>query len=214
MVQAGIQEMAENAVDSAHFRYVHNTAEVPEIEKYESVGHTAPSWSRARSSPRPAAWSTAASTSIADGPGVEHRPLQRHHRHAAGDAPRPRSTPTPPQTRFNFYVRSLGDEKTNSIVGEAFAAEVDKQFEEDMPIWEHKAHLVRPALADNDGPFMKFRKWYAQFYVGAGERRPHRLPAAVLAREDRRDPRQGHRQRQARQRRRRDRVEVAPPAPL
>ena len=34
-----------------------------------------------------------------------------------------------------------------------------------MPIWEHKAHLVRPALADNDGPFMKFRKWYAQFYA-------------------------------------------------
>ena len=34
-----------------------------------------------------------------------------------------------------------------------------------MPIWEHKAHLVRPALADTDGPFMKYRKWYAQFYV-------------------------------------------------
>ena len=34
-----------------------------------------------------------------------------------------------------------------------------------MPIWEHKAHLVRPALADTDGPFMKFRKWYAQFYA-------------------------------------------------
>jgi hypothetical protein len=38
---------------------------------------------------------------------------------------------------------------------------------EDMPIWEHKAHLVRPALADTDGPFMKFRKWYSQFYVDA-----------------------------------------------
>ena len=24
---------------------------------------------------------------------------------------------------------------------------------------------MRPALADNDGPFMKFRKWYAQFYA-------------------------------------------------
>jgi hypothetical protein len=43
--------------------------------------------------------------------------------------------------------------------------EVDKQFLEDKPIWEHKAHLVRPALADNDGPFMKFRKWAAQFYA-------------------------------------------------
>ena len=28
--------MAENGVDSAHFRYVHNTAEVPEMESYET----------------------------------------------------------------------------------------------------------------------------------------------------------------------------------
>ena len=32
-------------------------------------------------------------------------------------------------------------------------------------IWENKAHLVRPALAPGDGPFMKFRKWASQFYV-------------------------------------------------
>src|SRR5699024_7575683 len=62
------------------------------------------------------------------------------------------------ETRFNFYVRSLGDAATDSTVGEAFAAEVDRQFLEDVPIWEHKAHVVRPALADTDGPFMKFRR--------------------------------------------------------
>jgi hypothetical protein len=69
------------------------------------------------------------------------------------------------ETRFDFYVRDLGDEATNSTVGHAFAQEVDRQFAEDTPIWEHKAHLVRPALADTDGPFMKFRKWYSQFYA-------------------------------------------------
>jgi hypothetical protein len=57
-------------------------------------------------------------------------------------------------------------------VGRAFVAEVDKQVREDRPIWEHKAHLVRPALADNDGPFMKFRRWAAQFYAeGVGDER-------------------------------------------
>jgi hypothetical protein len=57
-------------------------------------------------------------------------------------------------------------------VGRAFVAEVDKQVKEDRPIWEHKAHLVRPALADNDGPFMKFRRWAAQFYAeGVGDER-------------------------------------------
>ena len=68
-------------------------------------------------------------------------------------------------TRFNFRFKTMGDEETTRNVGRAFVREVDKQFLEDKPIWEHKAHLVRPALADNDGPFMKFRKWAAQFYA-------------------------------------------------
>jgi hypothetical protein len=57
-------------------------------------------------------------------------------------------------------------------VGRAFVKEVCKQFEEDRPIWEHKAHIVRPALADTDPPYMKFRKWYSQFYANgtSGER--------------------------------------------
>ena len=67
--------------------------------------------------------------------------------------------------RFNFRFKTMGDEATTANVGKAFVAEVAKQMEEDRPIWEHKAHLVRPALADNDGPFMKFRKWMAQFYA-------------------------------------------------
>ena len=67
--------------------------------------------------------------------------------------------------RFNFAVKSLGDEAANQGVGKAFVAEVDKQVREDMPIWAHKAHLVRPALIDNDGPFMKYRRWVAQFYA-------------------------------------------------
>ena len=44
-------------------------------------------------------------------------------------------------------------------VGQAFVREVDKQFLEDKPIWEHKAHLVRPGPRRQRRPFMKFRKW-------------------------------------------------------
>ena len=99
------------------------------------------------------------------------------------------------EARFDFYVRNLGDAATNSTVGRAFVAEVDKQFDEDTPIWEHKAHLVRPALADTDGPFMKFRKWYAQFYDGCRcpTTRACSCSRPRLAREDGRDAGQGQR---------------------
>ena len=80
-------------------------------------------------------------------------------------------------------------------MGKAFANEVHKQVLEDKPIWEHKAHLVRPALADTDGPFMKFRKWCAQFYAEAvGRRRAARCsrrrggPTEPKKRRERRRP--------------------------
>ena len=66
---------------------------------------------------------------------------------------------------FTFTARKIGDDALNSTVGEAFANEVIKQLIEDQPVWENKAHFVRPALADTDGPVMKFRKWASQFYA-------------------------------------------------
>ena len=69
------------------------------------------------------------------------------------------------ETVRSFLGRRSGVSAAQDELDAATAkAIVDKQFVEDMPIWEHKAHLVRPALADTDGPFMKFRKWYSQFY--------------------------------------------------
>ena len=53
-VDAPWQEMAENGVDSAHFRFVHNTAEVPVMESYET-GFPGRRCDPARSSSRPAA---------------------------------------------------------------------------------------------------------------------------------------------------------------
>ncbi len=39
-------------------------------------------------------------------------------------------------------------------------------LEGDIPIWSHKFHLRNPVLCDGDGPIMRFRKYFAQFYVG------------------------------------------------
>ena len=163
VVQAGIQEMAENSVDSAHFRYVHNVAEVPVIERYEPEGHRAVMES-SQKFPTPRGVVDGRIDATANGPGVSVVRFSGIIDTLLMTASTPIDANTT-ETRFNFYVRNLGDEGINSSVGDAFAAEVDKQFAEDMPIWEHKAHLTRPALADNDGPFMKFRKWYAQFYA-------------------------------------------------
>lgn len=61
VVPAGIQEMGENGVDSAHFRYVHNVADVPVITRYEPQGHISIMES-SQKFPTPEAWSKVRST--------------------------------------------------------------------------------------------------------------------------------------------------------
>lgn len=162
-VEAAWQEMAENAVDSAHFRFVHNTATVPEIESYESgFPHSEMRSSQKFRTPRGVVEARIDSQQF--GPGValvNFGGIVDTINYAC-------TTPIEADRcviRFNFLFKTMGDEKTTRSVGQAFVSEVDKQVREDKPIWEHKAHLVRPALADADGPFMKFRKWAAQFYA-------------------------------------------------
>jgi nitrite reductase/ring-hydroxylating ferredoxin subunit len=51
-----------------------------------------------------------------------------------------------------------------SIVAmEIFAHDVRR----DIPIWEHKIHQGRPALARGDGPIGEYRRWCRQFYGAA-----------------------------------------------
>lgn len=37
-------------------------------------------------------------------------------------------------------------------------------YADDIPIWENKVFRDKPALSDADGPFARYRKWFAQFY--------------------------------------------------
>jgi nitrite reductase/ring-hydroxylating ferredoxin subunit len=162
-VDAAWQELAENGVDSAHFRFVHNTDIVPTLDSYETEGVVA-SMRSTQKFPTPRGVVDGRIDADTHGPGFGivrfsgivdtvnlgcNTPITADRCHL----------------RFNFTVRKLGDAAATSSVGAAFIEEVSRQVQEDIPIWENKAYLPKPALADTDGPFMKFRKWAAQFYA-------------------------------------------------
>jgi Phenylpropionate dioxygenase and related ring-hydroxylating dioxygenases, large terminal subunit len=157
------QEMAENGVDPAHFRYVHGTDDVAEMESYEQDGPFSTMLSK-QSYVTPRGITYGRIDVYNYGPGMAKvwfsgivdainvaatTPIDEEHT----------------QVRFSFTVRKLDDEKMTSTVAGAFVAEINKQIQEDTPIWEHKIFLPVPALADTDGPILKFRKWYSQFYA-------------------------------------------------
>jgi phenylpropionate dioxygenase-like ring-hydroxylating dioxygenase large terminal subunit len=165
------QEMSENGVDPAHFRYVHGTDDVAEMESYDTEGPCSVMLSK---------------QSYVTPRGVTHGRIDVWN-HGPGfsriwfsgivDALNIATT-TPidddhTQIRFNFTVRKFDDERMTSTVADAFVKEINKQVQEDTPIWEHKRFLPVPALADTDGPIIKFRKWYSQFYA-----EPYEVPVA------------------------------------
>ena len=93
VVDAPWQEMAENGVDSAHFRYVHNTAEVPEMESYET-GFPGAQMRSSQKFPTPRGVMEGRIDTEQVGPGHGDRALQRHRRHDEhgrhhADPPRP-----------------------------------------------------------------------------------------------------------------------------
>lgn len=157
------QDLAENGVDSAHFRYVHHTEEVPELVGYETEGPMAHMRSVQKfPTPRGVVDGHIDADSFGPGFSVIHfggivdtvlmgcnTPISANECHM----------------RFTFTVRKLGDAAIDSTVGKAFVDEIHKQVQEDGPIWANKAYIPRPALADTDGPFTKFRKWASQFYA-------------------------------------------------
>lgn len=155
------QEMAENQVDAAHFQYLHGTTHMPVTTVVSKEGHHLRTQS------------TAGMTT--PGGGVEG--LIDVNAYGFGFTTTrftgivetllvSSTLPVEPdltEIRFAFTVRDIGKGITGGV-GKAFMAEVSRQLEQDIPIWENKIFLHPPVLCDGDGPIGPFRQWAKQFY--------------------------------------------------
>ena len=157
------QEMSENGADPAHFQFVHGTDTVAEMEEYNTDGPCSVMLSK-QSYVTPRGVTEGRIDVYNYGPGFSKVWFSGivDAINIATTTPIDENTT---QVRFNFIVRKFDDEKLTSTVADAFVKEINKQVQEDRPIWEHKSFLPSPALADTDGPILKFRKWYSQFYA-------------------------------------------------
>ena len=156
-------EMAENAADVAHFKYVHGTDEFPTDWDIKVDGPMRSGFVEAPMR-TPKGVVPGKIENFNRGPGEAWTrfsgiadtfllssltPLARDKVHV----------------RFSFWQKKVDAETFKSGVSKAFIQEVIKQFEEDKPIWDNKIHLKTIRLCDGDGPIMDLRKWYSQFFV-------------------------------------------------
>jgi hypothetical protein len=158
--------MAENAVDSAHFKYVHGTLTQP-LTEAEIKGHILHVTSHMKlGTPRGEMDGVIESISHGFGfatvrfKGIVETLLVTSVTPVDGEYV---------EVRFAFSVKKLGSESATSGVGAALIADIEKQMREDIPIWENKVYQPRPALCDGDGPIGLFRRWTQQFYSSKKE---------------------------------------------
>ena len=160
------QEMAENQVDAAHFQFLHGSTKMPETNcerrgpeliTRSTTGMSTPA-GPVDGSLEVHAWGFGFTTTRFNGI-VETllmssaSPIDADHVHL----------------RFAFMVRKIGKGITGGV-GKAFMAEVSRQLEQDIPVWENKIYIDPPVLCDGDGPIGIFRLWSRQFYPSADAR--------------------------------------------
>jgi len=151
-------EILENVFDTAHLRYVHGSASVPE------VGHVEESPGRIEFEVRGAEGDTDSDLDITLwGLGVQ----RLHYKLQLPVFELDTLVPVDEETVYaktRLYMKDLGDPATNEAIATEIAQELDRQVQADNVIFEHKRHVADPILCDGDGPIPTFRRFAQQFY--------------------------------------------------
>jgi phenylpropionate dioxygenase-like ring-hydroxylating dioxygenase large terminal subunit len=153
------QEILENSVDIAHFRYVHGIEGFGAVEMVEDG----------------AMFRADASVTFNTSRGPVEGAVQSELWGLGLDVVRPRAliqavgllTLTPVDegvvdARYSFLLPHEDGEVTNA--GHSLAREFQRQIQQDIQIWEHKTYHEQPRLAAGEAAIMDFRRWAEQFY--------------------------------------------------
>jgi phenylpropionate dioxygenase-like ring-hydroxylating dioxygenase large terminal subunit len=166
-VFVALQNMAENAVDVAHFRYVHGTATFPTSEmiwdgyKRVSIIDAGLDTPKGRREGRITASQFGPGQSATRFTGIAETLLIAMVTPVEKDEVR---------VRFCFTQPKTQKDGLSAMAAKGFIHEVCRQLDQDKVIWDRQHYLDRPVICDGDGPILQFRKWYAQFYAEwAGE---------------------------------------------
>jgi nitrite reductase/ring-hydroxylating ferredoxin subunit len=155
------QELAENAVDMAHFKSIHGMSKIGEIGQIDIDGplrrvHSAQSFQSSRGEFE----GSIESTSYGPGIGVVRFELMSVVTLVSAATALEDGLMEVRQTLYH-----APDDEIGAKIGQAFGAEVERQFGQDIPIWEHKRYQPSPALAPSERPVTEFRRWASQFYA-------------------------------------------------
>lgn len=166
------QEIGENGVDVAHFRYVHQMLEVPSgVSSYE--GHIRRSEAHGERMVTNAEGKEVKINSdvytVQNGAGQKTTHLHGLFTLALQVLATPIEADDV-ELRFHFaYPKVEKGSLEERLIHEQIEGTCGKGGAEgDIPIWTHKIHLAQPFLCDGDGPILRYRRYFEQFYADEG----------------------------------------------
>ena len=161
-VWGSLQNMAENGVDFAHFKFIHGTASMPDSEltwgEWDRCGIV-----RAKmGTPRGMVDGTITSNSMGPGQawvrftGICETLLVACIVPVEADLLQVRYCYTQPKAQAEGPMAGLA---------RAMIRDVNKQLDQDKVVWDRMRFEPDPVICDGDGPIPHFRKFYQRFYA-------------------------------------------------
>jgi 3-ketosteroid 9alpha-monooxygenase subunit A len=161
------QEVMENAVDTAHLRFLHGYPVVPPVEVvYDGINQRtdvangyicANTWGPGSIGTVTFTEQGVSATLFSYSQPISREVTQMNMSFRHQDYPE--------GSREHKIALKLIDHMVGEAEGETSAG-----FESvDMIIWNNKKYRQKPLLCDGDGPILQFRKWFRQFYVASPE---------------------------------------------
>ena len=178
-IESHIQETGENAVDIAHFVYVHSARTMPKADI--TLDGCRRVTEMVSLSPKIGEDGTIDLSKTEDshlisrnwGPGMSCQTFDRAFKTVMMGTMTP-VTNNKLILRFAFTKpRNLSEQFT--VLTDGLVAETVRQVGHDIEIWKHKLYRDDPILCDGDGPVAKYRQWFRQFYDEGAEDAPIRL---------------------------------------
>lgn len=162
IVYGPVQNMAENGVDSAHFKYIHGTHSFPDYDiQFEGHERTA-SVEAKMMTPRGEVdgkisyGTTGAGQAWTKFEGISETLM------VAGITPIDQDRT---HIRFAFTQPKSEAEGPSANLARALRKEICKQLDQDKVVWDRQRYTTKPSICDGDGPILAFRKFFAQFYA-------------------------------------------------
>lgn len=161
-VWGSLQNMAENGVDAAHFKFIHGAATMPDYDYEWGDFWRSASLEMKMGTPRGEVDGGIAFKNI--GPG------QSWTRFTGISETLLVSCLTPVEkdlirVRFCFTQPKAQAEGPMAGVARAIIRDICKQFDQDKVVWDRQKYLPNALICAGDGPIAKFRQHYAQFYA-------------------------------------------------